>query len=363
MNIPIEKYIKDNYKDEISDYLRNNIKLYDTSSLFSTEDALNLKNTVCNLPFIYNHVGGHGTNSPRRGVCVVGNSCLDGTYEIPTTYWSSSMNSSHVVLETETVRMPEEIKRITGVLQEETRKNFVESKITKSTYCLGVVNQYDAGSDHTIAGHTDAQLWYASPQPTFVSITYYPDGEPKKAEYCHRFYVRDEYNGKWRFLHLPDNSVCIMDSRIEHRVLPPLKKYRSESRRRINITLRNLCSPITNPIGYYQAISNHMRYYGKPLNLIIPKDTEIKDHKELFMKYVNLACQVGTDSKFSIIRREATGEELRKEHQILKKEVIKLYKENGLDLENDEQLLNKPNIMIQTTLAVLNLQSLWNYTE
>lgn len=341
-----------------SQYLKDNVILYKLDDIVGVEQGFGLQEAICARNFITSHVGGHGTNSPRRGVSVFGNSLLDGSCAIPESHWTACMNASHISLTSVTEPMPDKVKVCVPKFQELTRKHFPESPITSATYCLGVANCYNPASDHTICSHTDSQQWYASPCPVFASITYFPDGEPNLPEHSHRFQILDESGEKsaWRFLHLRHGILCIMRSDIYHRVIPPIKKYRyNQVGRRINVTLRNIVHPSTHPLGYYQAISNHFRYYGKPLSITMPSCTNIRDHVKLFMRYLELAAIVGTESKFSFIKRAKNLQQQQEYHKKLKARLRAYYEEHSSVLASDDLvLLSKPNLVWQTTEAVIN---------
>jgi len=349
----IQDYLCDKL-GEPSEYIKNNVILYNIESCVGQEKAADLEQSICEQRFITNHVGGHGTNSPRRGVSVFGNSLLDGSCAIPVSHWTACMNASQITVSTETEPMPEKVKACVPNFQELTAKHFPKAPITNATYCLGVANCYNPGSDHTICSHTDAQQWYASPCPVFASITYFPDGEPSEPEHCHRFQILDENGGGWRFLHLRHGVICIMRSDIYHRVIPPIKKFRKlQQGRRINVTLRNLVHPSTHPLGYYQAVSNHFRYYGKPLMMTMPSCTKIEEHTKLFMRYLGLAVAVGTDTRFVFVRRSKNAQVQQEEHKRLKTLLRNYYKERAQLDSSDLGLLSKPNLVWQTTQEVL----------
>lgn len=352
--IPLEEHISDNL-GEPSDYLKQNVVLYDLNEL--PEQMRNdLEQSITQQRFVKNHVGGHGTNSPRRGVAVFGNSLLDNTSRIPFTHWTASMNASNITLTTKTTPLPNGVRNITPLLQQLTAEHFPETPITTATYCLGVANCYDADSDHTICSHTDAQAWYADPCPVFASITYYPDGMPESAEHCHRFQILDPAEDKpsWRFLHLKHNMLCIMRSDIYHRVIPPIKKYRNKNlgRKRINVTLRNLVHPSTNPLGYYQAVSNHFRYYGTPYKITMPNNTVIEDHIKLFTNYLKVAMQTGSYNEFKFIKKTEDSSKLQEYHRYLKSKIVDYYKSHKLSDVDLKCILPKPNLVVQTTEEV-----------
>jgi hypothetical protein len=352
----IENYLCDGLGAP-SQYITDNVIIYDLNDL-GTICTQDLEDSICSLNFIHNHVGGHGTNSPRRGVYVFGNSLTDNTSQIDYTHWTASMNASHISVTTKTTPMPNGVKNVIPTFVDLTAKHFPDATITTATYCLGVANCYGTDSDHTICAHTDAQTWYAGPTPVFASITYYPDGEPEKPEYCHRFQILDEDKKSWRFLHLRHNTLCIMRSDIYHRVIPPISKYRNKnfSRRRINVTLRNLVHPSTNPLGYYQAVSNHFRYYGKPVTITMPSDCIVEDHLDLFLNYLKVSLKTNTYNEFTFIKRKVNSLAQKEEHKLLKKQLKELYSNNP-ESAIDFELMSKPNLVWQTTNAVIKYLS------
>ena len=151
-------------------WMQERILVCDIGAIVTSETDL-LSKTICDLPFVYNHVGGHGTNTPQRGVCVIGDRELSTNSKIVKhTYWTSSQQTSHITLATKTTPLPDPIKNIVPCLKGLTASHFPDAPITDATYCLGVANEYRVGYRDTIAPHTDAQPWYASP-PVFASIT------------------------------------------------------------------------------------------------------------------------------------------------------------------------------------------------
>lgn len=330
-------------------WMSERIFIFDVGDLLGSQETQDLQKAVCGLPFIYDHVGGLGTNSPQRGVCVIGNRLLDETSDpIEYTHWTASQNSSHITLTTETVPLPYEVIKIIQPLVELTKENFPEAPISSSTYCLGVVNEYRKNYKDNISPHTDAQPWYANP-PVFASITYYPDGQPKVPDACFRFKILDESVNEWRFVHLPHNSLCLMRADVTHQVSAPLEKYKSMFRRRINITLRNLVPCQSNPLGFAMALANHYRYYGKPISLTIPQETDVAKHDDLIRRYCRLARQVETAEEFKIIRSGFTSTERKKLHSQYRQILKHIYSENQLDDSDITNILSKSNVVIETT--------------
>jgi len=153
-----------------------------------------------------------------------------------------------------------------------------------------------------------------------------------------------------------------MRSDIYHRVSPPISKFRKKNlgARRINVTLRNLVHPSTNPLGYYQAVSNHFRYYGKPISITLPNDTQVENHLDLFTRYLKVAIATNTYNKFVFIKRKIDSSSQKEEHRRLKNELKKYYTTNANLHQGacvDLDLMSKPNLVWQTTSAVIKYLS------
>jgi len=130
-------------------------------------------------------------------------------------------------------------------------KDFPNAPVSPSTFSLFVANDYIPGEKHKICEHTDDQSWYASP-PVFASVTFLEYGI-KDMRQTYRFQIRDKTTNKIVDIPLPDSSICFMRADIPHRVLPPLKKF-SPSKRRVNLTFRNLVDRTENPLGWTLAL-------------------------------------------------------------------------------------------------------------
>merc|ERR550514_224533 len=136
-----------------------------------------------------------------------------------------------------------------------------------------------------------------------------------------------------------------------HRVKPPLQKH-AIKKRRINLTLRNLVNPKSNPLGFAMALANHFRYYGAPLKLTVPKDVPIEMHKELFDRYEAVANQCGSELKIEIddlSRKERSGK-----HRELRTRLKKEYAARGLDEEVMQKIVGKTNVVLETTKRALD---------
>jgi hypothetical protein len=237
--------------------------------------------SVVSLPFIYEHVGGSGKSTPPRGVCTVG-----GGEKVERTWWTASQNHSDITLESETLFYPAAISSVIPTLIDRLRVNFPEAPISEDTFILAVANHYQVETKNKISPHTDDQPWYASP-PFFASITTFPDGEPEDYRSTFRFQVLDEGFNPAKFidLYLPHSSVCIMRADITHRVLPPLSSFPNH-KTRYNLTFRNIVSSLLDPLGFIMAMSNHYRYYGKPMRMLIQEET--KEPEDLIERYRKL---------------------------------------------------------------------------
>lgn len=336
----------------VTKFLREGIFVTDISEAHRDPVA----DAVCNLPYLYDHVGGHGTNSPRRGVCVVGDRLLEeGANPVSTTAWTACQNASNVTLLSATAPLPEALREFVPECVGLTRAQFPDVPITSASYALGVANEYLADAKHTICAHSDAQSWYSNP-PVFASLTFWPDGAPHHPDAGYRFQVLDEDPShdkpRWVDVDLWDRSVCVMRADIYHRVLPPLQKFKPElRRRRINVTLRNLCSPATDPLGWRLALANHCRHYSIPQTLIFPSDVDQSKHHDLVERYKSLAARCGTT--LEIVTDARTAAERRELHRRAKQRLTALYEQHNMDSANLKQMISKSNVVYETTLQAL----------
>jgi hypothetical protein len=310
-----------------SDWLLNRVYISQMTS-FKEIDVDSYHNAVIELPFIYNHVGGSGKSSPPRGVCVVG-----GKEKVSKTWWTASQNNNNITLESETRSYPQEIKQIVPVLISQLGKFFPDAPISEDTFSLAVANHYQIGTRNKIAPHTDDQPWYASP-PVFASITTFPEGEPKDYRSTFRFQVLDEgyETPTYINLFLKHSTICLMRADVTHRVLPPLKKF-ANHKIRYNLTFRNLVSSKSDPLGYIMAMSNHYRYYGKPVRLIIP--LKVESPNLLFERYKSL------NSDMTVTKTKIAKDQKKK----ARSSVIKYYARNSLVL--NLKMLNKSNVTLK----------------
>ena len=178
---------------------------------------------------------------------------------IEETFWTSSQQTSPIVLQSKTTTMPPALRILSQLLIPYLKETFPDAPISPATFALFVANEYVPNNKHTICEHTDDQPWYADP-PVFASITFFPDGPPEHESATFRFQIRDEPSGKIKNVYLPDASICMMRADVKHRVLPPLKKFKNP-KRRINLTFRNLVSQKADSLGFIMAFANHLFHF------------------------------------------------------------------------------------------------------
>ncbi len=262
---------------------------------------------ISKLDFVYQHVGGKGTNSPNRGVCV--RSIVRKGFE--TAHWTLTQNKSQCSLSTHVEHMSEELRTVIPLLREISEDKFPECPLNTASFSLFVANEYLPGRNHTICEHKDDQAWYPSP-PIFASLTVFPDGSPENPDHTSRFQVYDEGDNKWKDLYLPHCSICMMRADILHRVKPPLHCDPDSVKRRINLTYRNLQCPNTDPFGYFVGISNHHRYYGVPSVITIPKGFPKVDISDVLagLRRINPDIRVREDYR-TVTKRNKRKSELR----------------------------------------------------
>ena len=338
--------LEDACLEEVTEWMYENIFICSLEQIGIDTDTVNdLRDEMNYLPFIYNHVGGLGTNTPRRGVCVVGNQTLrkkdQESIIVDTTSWTSSQNKSNCILVSKTAKMPDNMNLIIPNLIAITEDIFPNVPISTSTYALLVANEYLPGHKHTISPHTDDQPWYADP-PVFASVTFFPDGRPSHPNATYRFQILDESDNTWKNVFLDDATVCIMRADVTHRVLPPLVKYKNQTKRRLNATYRNLSDPNKDPLGFQMAMANHYRYYGIPLEIRIPSD--VQPPLELIKRYQNLNPNI----KINILPQ--TKGQRRENHKKLKIELEKQYK-----YKFPSKMASKTNVVLETTEKALKM--------
>jgi hypothetical protein len=236
--------------------------------------------------------GGFLNNYPKRLVNAYGTgSGINSLGEfvgigLKQTAWTAKINQNNVSLHTDTADMPKELISLIPGLRKLFSLSFPDVMITNNTFTIGVCNYY-TDPDMYIAAHTDDDSHYpneCSKGPVFASITLYPDGVPETDLDYARFQIKN--NGKWESVKLPHESICIMPSGIEHRVMPHLKSRYKSFKPRINITFRSTYPWNINPLMNAKAVANHSRYYRVPVAVTYSPLTDIK---EILLVYNNFA--------------------------------------------------------------------------
>lgn len=302
-------------------------------STLAPELSEGLDSGVADMNFIFDHVGGQGTNSPRRGVCVQAIP-FPGVDE---GHWTLTQNKSNCTLTSRVVEMHPGLSDIVPTLCDQCRVCFPDTPLNDASFSLFVANKYVPGYKHAIVEHTDDQEWYPSP-PVFASITYFPDGESDPLK-TFRFQVFDEGDDTWKHLHLTHASICLMRADIQHRVKPPLSCPVEDVKCRINFTFRNLMCPFADPFGYLVGISNHFRYYGIPVQVTVPSDYSTESIKEITDKLerLNPDLVVSEDSRTAIARSRNKRE--------LRNLLEKAYEGEGSKL--NIKMASKSNIVLE----------------
>jgi hypothetical protein len=236
--------------------------------------------------------GGFVTNSPKRQVAAFGTGgAIDDDGKIldngwVSAFWTAKINQNNVSLETPTIAMPDALCGLIPTCRWIFKLLHPDAELTNNTFTIAVCNYY-SDPDMNIAAHTDANPWYPIEDetvgPVFASLTFYPEGPPDKDEHFARFQIKKK--GKWTPLKLPDDSLMIMASNIEHRVLSHTKKQRPYFKPRINITLRSTFPITKNPLMNAMATSNHSRYYRPPSRIFYPNDIDSSSIREIINYY------------------------------------------------------------------------------
>ena len=123
---------------------------------------------------------------------------------------------------------------------------------------------------------------------------------------------------------LPDMSLLFMPSRIPHRVRPTKTK---DMCTRINVTLRSIPSPALDPDNSLRGVSNHVRYYQCPREIILAQDKETTDHVTKIMDAFN-ACLTKHSYPPLQVRRTVIKKERVREKKILTDILRKAYKDD-----------------------------------
>ena len=303
-----------------------------------------------------NAPGGFVTNSPNRSVNAYGDGAgvdSTGNFSSPgwgKTYWTAKMSQSNVSLETPTEPLPNIIKTIIPKIRDLFKEVYPDVKMTDNTFNIAVCNYY-SDPDMCICAHTDDNRWYpieAPVGPVFASFTFYPEGEPICDEAFARFQIKQD--GKWKSIKLPHNSVMIMASNIEHRVLPHTKKMKGFFKPRINITLRSTFPLETNPLMNAMATANHSRYYKIPSAMYMPNDIpdEVKSlledsYNRFASRYDRPMLQINIVSN-SLDRKQQKTMTMTKYRRLLKKHKL-------------EDIRGAANIVTETVEMVLEYLS------
>ena len=265
------------------------MKIYDMQKEIPLKIIDNFCNFMKSDHWLYGVPGGFCSNFPKRKVNAFG----DGGYT--ETHWTAKMNANNVTLHSKPNKFPQCFKDICPYLKKLFLKTYSDAKITEETFSIGVCNYYTE-PDMYISAHKDDNKWYPNEceeGPVFASITLYPDGEPNKEHFC-RFQIKEK--GIWKQINLPDKSVLIMPSNIEHRVLKHKKSQIPFFKPRINVTFRSVYPKKINPLMNLMAISNHARYYCMPIRITFPPDydniQEICHFYEKFCKKNNRKLKI-----------------------------------------------------------------------
>ena len=291
----------------------------DSKQLADLHDWLSTSQWYNNIP------GGFVTNFPKRMVNAYGNGAgINQLGEFtsngwPQTYWTAKMSQSNITLETATEPIPDKLRQIIPNIRNLFKQVFPEANLTDNTFNIAVCNYY-TDPNMTICAHTDDNVWYPIEDkvgPVFASFTFYPHGEPTREDAFARFQIKQD--GKWTPVKLPHNSVMIMPSNIEHRVLAHTKKCRPYFKPRINITLRSTFPIDVNPLMNAMATANHSRYYKLPRAIYMPNDISEDSTRIILDSYNRLLAQYGKPTL--IITQKYSGEDLKKK----KKEFSKTY--------------------------------------
>lgn len=244
--------------------------------------ALDLEATICALPFKEGLPGGFLTNTPKRGVYAAGDgtgfNVVDGELvamggTLGETAWTAAIKHPTSTAVGEPAPLPGAMARFGVACRRLLQDWRPEVAVDPWMFSIGVCNQYTDPS-HYIAAHTDGNPWYRVPY--FVSVTFYPDGEPVDDAHFARFQIRPGGKGApWETVVLRHGSALLMSGDIEHRVMKHLKGV--SFKRRINVTMRTAWSPSVSPVLHYMCVANHTRYYGRTKRLVLSADEEDAD--------------------------------------------------------------------------------------
>mgnify|MGYP001177182005 CR=1 FL=1 len=318
------------------------------SDLFSQEQIEGIRKYLFNMKWNKKLPGGFLTNYPQRLVNTLGNGkSIDSNGKLygigwKRSYWTCKQTQNNVSLETSTQRLPKAIRKLVPAIRNYVKKIHPSAELTDNSFSLAVCNYY---SDPTmmIAGHTDDDFWYPreiNGKPVFISLTFYPEGTPTNKKYYSRFQIKKDTI--WEDVLLEDNSMFIMQSDIEHRVLKYKKKDESYFKPRINITLRSLYQLKTNPLLNYISVANHSRYYRQPVKLVYTKGIVSDDVINNILEQYNIFCR---NNDYELVTLEESTEHSNK----LK--YINMYK-SFIEKYNFDNVSFKANIVCEALMDV-----------
>ena len=237
----------------------------------------NILKKAKSIPWISEIPGGFVTNSPKRKVFAFGsgngidcNGNFTQSHHTTTTFWTPKMSASDCTLQSSCNKIPSEFLSLILIARNLFLKTMTNVKITDFTFNIAVCNYYTE-HDMYISPHTDDNTWYppeCNEGPVFASLTLYPNKRPTDSHEFAKFQIK--IDNKWKQVNLPHNSLAIMPSSIEHRVLPHSNYHLGSFCPRINITFRSSYNPVIDPLMHRMAISNHARYYSWPIAIRVP---------------------------------------------------------------------------------------------
>lgn len=289
---------------------------------------------VCNgansIPWNKDIPGGFTHNKPQRFVYAFGNGAgYDATHtEIgdkwTSGFWTAAVHQSDVTLVTNTQPLPDWLQTL-GLVARDIMQTQYGVLPYAHMFNVGVCNKY-IDAHHEIAAHTDDNEWYVADLgddgPLFASLTMYPDRKPQTPKEYARFQVF--IGDSWCNLCLPDMSLLFMPSCIPHRVKPTKTQ---DMCTRINVTLRSIPSPALDPINSLRGVSNHVRYYQCPREMILAQDKETTEHVTKIVDAFN-ACLTTHHHPPLCVRRTVMKKERVREKKMLTDILRKAYKDH-----------------------------------
>jgi len=267
------------------------IHIGNLSDFIDIKEINELRLFLKNMKWNYKVPGGFVTNFPQRKVNTFGNGqAVNDNSELINnkwneTYWTAKQTQNDISLKTSVEPLPKELLNIIPSIRMYLKRYYPEFTYNDYTFTMAVCNNYTE-PNMTISAHTDDQEWYPleiENKPIFASLTFYLEGIPNKDEHYSRFQAK--LDGEWTDIKLDDNSIMIMNSSIEHRVLKHKKKDEKYFKPRINITLRSTYDVKINPLMNYLSVANHSRYYRQPLSLVVNDNYDINKINELLECY------------------------------------------------------------------------------